>query len=485
MEPMLHRGDLAVIREESTYRVGDVVLYNSPRARRERAAPDRPRPERPVRGQGRQQRFPRQRAADRRADRRQALAERAVRSAGSRTGCTRRRTRRCSSGWRRSWRWAAAPASALARRRRNRPAKRLLPSALRGRRASPSAIRSRSGRSGRGRALRRTRHPLVHRPVTVTEPVAEAYVHQGRFEYSASVRRNAVYPDGRVTTGEPIFLRLVPRLSHVRVPARGGTARSGDGRIRLDARLSDGRGWERLVQLAPERSFRARRTSPSAARSTSARCRHSSRTSRRLTGSSPGSYTLTLLPRVTVSGKAGRDPIDATFAPALPFDLADLRLQPNLRRRGRAWARSRRARRAAERMSPPSTRARRLVAAGAHGTATLADRTRRRAPARSARARSSAPAVPRRGARTDRRPATASSWFRFDRARRSGLERPISPTSTAWSGSPSSSERMIFHFSDGGEHSYVVEDGGSVFRYRTKAAPVHVPPPPRCRRRFG
>ena len=30
MEPMLHRGDLAVIREESTYRAGDVVLYEAP-----------------------------------------------------------------------------------------------------------------------------------------------------------------------------------------------------------------------------------------------------------------------------------------------------------------------------------------------------------------------------------------------------------------------------------------------------------------------
>ena len=39
-------------------------------------------------------------------------------------------------------------------------------------------------------------------------------------------------------------------------------------------------------------------------------------------------------------------------------------------------------------------------------------------------------------------------------------------------------ERMIFHFSEGSEHSYVVEDGGSVFRYRTKPAPVHLPPPP-------
>ena len=29
MEPKLHRGDLAVVRERSTYRVGDVVLYDS------------------------------------------------------------------------------------------------------------------------------------------------------------------------------------------------------------------------------------------------------------------------------------------------------------------------------------------------------------------------------------------------------------------------------------------------------------------------
>ena len=50
------------------------------------------------------------------------------------------------------------------------------------------------------------------RSLTATETVEAAYAHQGRFEYEADVARNAAYPDGHVSTGEPVFLRLVPTL---------------------------------------------------------------------------------------------------------------------------------------------------------------------------------------------------------------------------------------------------------------------------------
>ena len=47
---------------------------------------------------------------------------------------------------------------------------------------------------------------------TTTETVEAAYAHQGRFEYEARVPKTAAYPDGHVSTGEPVFQRLVPRL---------------------------------------------------------------------------------------------------------------------------------------------------------------------------------------------------------------------------------------------------------------------------------
>ena len=50
---------------------------------------------------------------------------------------------------------------------------------------------------------------------------------------------------------------------------------------------------------------------------------------RNLTGSAQTAYTVAVLPRVDVDGRVGGEAVDATFAPALSFDVGDLRLQPS------------------------------------------------------------------------------------------------------------------------------------------------------------
>ena len=94
------------------------------------------------------------------------------------------------------------------------------------------------------------------RPLTATETVEAAYAHQGRFEYDARVPRSAAYPDGQVSTGEPVFQRLVHRL-RVNFTYRLESEQpvTAGGRIALDARISDGRGWERILPLAAEQRF--------------------------------------------------------------------------------------------------------------------------------------------------------------------------------------------------------------------------------------
>lgn len=168
------------------------------------------------------------------------------------------------------------------------------------------------------------------RPLAGTETVEAAYAHQGRFEYEARVPRNAAYPDGQVSTGEPVFLRLVSRLrvsfsyrleSELPVDARG--------RIALDARLSDGRSWERVLPLAAERSFSDGGSTVSGVLNLD-RIERIVEDVRDLTGSAQTAFTVAVLPRVDVQGDVGREAIDTTFAPALSFDLGDLRLQPSL-----------------------------------------------------------------------------------------------------------------------------------------------------------
>ena len=141
--------------------------------------------------------------------------------------------------------------------------------------------------------------------------------------------KSAAYPDGHVSTGEPVFQRLVQRLrvtftyrleSELPVTA--------DGRIAMDARISDGRGWERTLPLAAERPFSRGGATVSGVLDLE-RLQRITDEVRNLTGSAQTAYTVAILPRVDVAGRVGGEAVDATFAPALSFDVGDLRLQPS------------------------------------------------------------------------------------------------------------------------------------------------------------
>ena len=167
------------------------------------------------------------------------------------------------------------------------------------------------------------------RPPTRAETVEAAYAHQGRFEYEARVPRSPVYPDGHVGTGEPVFLRLVPRLRvSFAYELESQQAVDAHGTIALDARLMDGRGWERVLPLATETRFTDGEGAASGVLDL-AWIERIVENVRDLTGSAQTTYTVAVLPRVQVEGTVGSEPLDATFAPPLTFDLADLRLQPS------------------------------------------------------------------------------------------------------------------------------------------------------------
>jgi signal peptidase I len=89
---------------------------------------------------------------------------------------------------------------------------------------------------------------FVVRPHTVVPPpVAQ---HTGSLSYDTVVPVDEVYPSGRVTTGDPVFLQLVDRLDVVfryRSEAPAGTQAS----ARLRAELTDGSGWSRTFDVAP------------------------------------------------------------------------------------------------------------------------------------------------------------------------------------------------------------------------------------------
>lgn len=478
MEPMLQRGDLAVIREESTYRTGDVVLYESPQLGSNVL-------HRIVRVQG--GRFVLKGDNNDFLDTEQPTEAQIV----GKLWLSAPKVGRVTE-WLRDPLHAAilvglATLLALgggagvgaARRRRTAGEPVRAERAPRSAGAAPGDPLPWLGALGVASVLFAALALVAFtRPVTVTEPVAEAYVHQGGFEYSATVQKNQVYPDGRVTTGEPIFLRLVPRLRvsfGYRLEARQPLQASG--RVRLDARVSDGRGWERVLPLAPERSFQGARVSVAGTIDLRAIESLVERV-RTLTGSSQTAYTVTVLPRVQVTGRAGRDPIDATFAPGLAFDLGDLRLQPKLQAEG-------------EGIGPFAPRE-----AGS-GTHVAAGRLEAGALSLSVGAARRLSLIGLVASLLLGALALAALLQRYrgeehERivARYGHLLLPVRSRSRDWSsvtdladiGSlarlAEQRERMIFHVVDGGTHSYLVEDGGSVFRYRPASPQISVPPAP-------
>lgn len=165
-------------------------------------------------------------------------------------------------------------------------------------------------------------------PRRQTAELGSAYRMHGAFAYRASAQPGVVYPDGRVETGEPVFLRAVDRLD-VRFDYGIDTPRPNDlgGTIALAAEISDGAGWTRTIPLAPARAFTG---SPASAagtldlRAITALLRDFERQS----GTSPGSYLITLEPRVDLRGTISGLPVSDSFAPSLALRLDRLRLVP-------------------------------------------------------------------------------------------------------------------------------------------------------------
>lgn len=161
-----------------------------------------------------------------------------------------------------------------------------------------------------------------------TVEVSSAYRMQGTFSYAAAAEPGVVYPDGAVETGDPVFLRLVDRLDvgfdyGVEAPeasALGGT-------ISFAAEISDGAGWKRTLPLDPERSFTGSSAVASGTLDLGA-IGELLRSFERQSGTSPGSYLVTLKPVVELRGTVSAAPVTDSFSPSLVLRADRLRLAP-------------------------------------------------------------------------------------------------------------------------------------------------------------
>ena len=167
-------------------------------------------------------------------------------------------------------------------------------------------------------------------PTSRPAPSAASYVQSGQFSYSASTIAGAVYDSDRVTTGQPMFSRLVGpvrvrfdyALRAARLEGAGGTAS-------LAAVLSAQNGWSRTVSLEDPTPFTGRRVTVTGVV-------HRRRLQGLLgrvaaaTAVPTEAFTVTLVPSVQAHGTMAGRAFDAGYAPRLPFTLTPYELAPVL-----------------------------------------------------------------------------------------------------------------------------------------------------------
>lgn len=167
-------------------------------------------------------------------------------------------------------------------------------------------------------------------PTSRSAPASAHYVQSGRFSYSASAIAGAVYDSDRVTTGQPMFPRLVgPVRVGFRYVLRANRVDRAGGTASLAAVLSASNGWSRTVSLQDATPFTGRRVSLTGI----VHLRRLQRLVQRVaaaTSAPTESFTLTLVPSVQARGTLAEHPFEADYAPRLPFTLTPYELAPVL-----------------------------------------------------------------------------------------------------------------------------------------------------------
>jgi signal peptidase I len=144
------------------------------------------------------------------------------------------------------------------------------------------------------------------------------YSQQVTFGYSAQVAPGPVYPGRVIRTGDPIFLTLVHSLAmHIHYSITGATAGSVTGTESVVLKLVGANGWSRNYVLTPPTHFTGDHTSTDVTLDLP----HLQALLTRIEGltGSPGvsSFTLAVGPRVQVSGVVRGHQVTSKFAPAL------------------------------------------------------------------------------------------------------------------------------------------------------------------------
>jgi signal peptidase I len=168
---------------------------------------------------------------------------------------------------------------------------------------------------------------------TTTVSSTTSFDEIGTFRYAGDGGSDAaaVYGHATITTGEPVYRQLADEVAfrfRYELRAHGRTI-DGDGTASMVAVLADGNGWTRTMPLAPPTSFTGRTVALGGTLDLHEVGRLTEQLER-LTGVPGGSYTLRIEPQILFDGELAGASIHRSFAPSLPLivDPTVMRVAP-------------------------------------------------------------------------------------------------------------------------------------------------------------
>ncbi len=155
--------------------------------------------------------------------------------------------------------------------------------------------------------------------------------HRGEFSYSAVVPgAEAVYLDGRVHTGDPIYSRLLDKVNvafkyHLESEAKF----EAQGTVELYVDIRDTSGWSRREMIQPSTPMVLVAGADSVAQGTFDIAQLASMTDKleQMTGITRDSYSVVLKASVHINGETNGQVVQEAFEPELTFGLDALQLQ--------------------------------------------------------------------------------------------------------------------------------------------------------------
>lgn len=167
------------------------------------------------------------------------------------------------------------------------------------------------------------------RPIESSKPKQTIYSFNGKFNYSAyAAGGELIYPDGQVSTGDPIYSSMIKDLFVTYSFDLSSPARfKGSGDIAMNAVIRGKSGWAHTIPLAGKIEFEggAARTgavvNPQELRGIVSQIQQ-------LTKVNEGGFTVTIEPSVSLKGTLGGGDLETTFKPQLSFNVTPTQLLP-------------------------------------------------------------------------------------------------------------------------------------------------------------